>query len=266
VRKPAVNEDEKKRVKEKLENLRERIVSGEDFGTLAYLYSEDPLSAKQNGELGFVERGSFVPEFEAVAFNLKEDEVSKIIETTYGFHILQLIERRGERINIRHILLIPQVASYDLLKAKTFLDSIAVLIANDSLTFAEAAMKFSDDEDTQLNGGMMINQLDGTTRLETDQLDPVLLFMIDKMRVGEASKPALMNTLDNKQAYRLVRLISRTKPHRANLKDDYQRIQNAALTEKQNKAISKWIEKKRANIYVKIDDEYKTCNFDHNWF
>ena len=266
VRKPDVNEDEKKRVKEKLEALRKRILNGEDFGTLAYLYSEDPLSAKKNGELDFVERGSFVPEFEAVAFTLKEDEVSKIVETTYGFHILQLIERRGERINIRHILLIPKVSPYDLSKAKAFLDSIAVLIEDDSLTFAVAVMKFSEDEDTRLNGGMLINQLDGTRRLETDQLDPVLLFTIDKMQVGEVSMPVLMNTTDGKQAYRLIQLISRTKPHRANLKEDYQRIQNATLNEKQNKGISKWIEKKRANIYVKIDDEYNTCNFTNNWF
>jgi len=265
VRKPAVNEDEKKRVREKLEKLRERIKSGEDFGTLAYLYSEDPMSAKQNGELGFVERGSFVPEFEAVAFNLKEDELSGIIETTYGFHILKLIERRGERLNIRHILLIPQVATADLSMAKIYLDSMAVLISDDSVTFAEAAIKFSDDEETQLNGGMMINQMDGTTRLGADQLDPVLLFMIDKMQVGEVSEPALMTTQDGKQAFRLIQLVSRTKPHRANLKVDYQRIQNAALTEKQNKEISKWITKKHANTYVKIDDQYKTCNFDHNW-
>ncbi|MFH1319721.1 MAG: peptidylprolyl isomerase [Bacteroidota bacterium] len=277
VKKPAVNEKEKLIVKEKLENLRQRIINGEDFGTLAYLYSEDPLSAKQNGELGFVPRGSLVPEFEAVAFRLssnpdknlnggKGNEVSEIIETLYGFHILQLIERRGETVNVRHILLIPKVSPQDLTKAKAFLDSIAVLIEIDSLTFAEAAMKFSDDKDTKTNGGMMINQQDGTTRLDASQLDPVLSFMIDKMKPGEVIEPALMNTLDGKQAYRLLKLISRTNPHVANLKDDYNRIQKAALAEKQNTAIDKWIKKKQANTYMKIDDEYKKCNFAYNWF
>ena len=265
VRIPEIREEEKEKLKKKLEGIRERILNGEDFGTLAYMYSKDPMSAKKNGELGFVQRGALVPEFEAVAFNLKEDEVSEIIETSFGYHILQLVERRGEKVNVRHILLTPEVSSDDLSKASDFLDSIASLIENGSLTFAEAAEKFSDDEDSKDNGGLVVNVQTGKTAFESSQLDPVLSFTIDKMEIGEISKPSLMVTDNGRQAYRLIRLIRRTDPHIANLRDDYQRIQNAALAEKQNNATDKWIKKKLKDTYVKIDDEYRNCKFTNGW-
>lgn len=265
VKKSPISEQETQRIKDKLEEIRTRISKGEDFGVLAFMYSEDPLSAKENGELGFVQRGSLVPEFEAMAFSLKEGEVSEIVETKFGFHIMRLIERRGELINLRHILIAPKVSNEDLFKAKEFLDSIYQQIAIDSITFEEAALKFSDDEETKMNGGIMINMKSGSAKFEASDLDPLLAYSIDKMIVGQISQPALMNTTDGKQAYRLVKLKSRSKPHVANLKDDYQRIQEFTLEVKQQAAIELWIKKRRAKTYIHIKEEYSGCAFSNDW-
>ena len=265
VKKPPISEEEKQRTIAKLEELKGRISKGEDFGVLAFMYSEDPLSAKENGELGFVQRGTLVPEFEAAAFGLKKGEVSDIVETKFGYHIMRLIERRGELVNLRHILIAPKVSNEDLQKAKLYLDSIYELIAIDSLTFERAAEKFSDDEDTKMNGGVMINMQTGTAKFEATHLDPLLSFAIDKMIVGQISQPALMNTPDGKEAYRLVKLKSRSKPHVANLRDDYQRIQEVTLEVKQQEAIQVWIKKKRAKTYIHVKEEYSDCVFANDW-
>ena len=265
VKSPEITLEEKERVKEKLQGIRKRIVNGEDFGTLAYLYSDDPLSAQKNGELGFVQRGALVPAFEAVAFKLKENQVSELVETQYGFHILQLIERRGEKVNVRHILLVPKVSNVSLQESRTFLDSIHQLILLDSIGFAMAAEKFSDDKDSKLSGGLLMNPQTGDSRFVPDMMDPMLAFEVNKLKIGEISGPVIMNTAEGKQAYRLIKLISRTDPHVANLKDDYQRIQEASLTEKQNQAIKEWVMKKVENTYVKLDEDYQGCKFSNNW-
>ena len=232
VKKPPITDQERERLKSELEGMRKRIVNGDDFGMLAYMYSEDPGSASKNGELGFVERGSLVPEFEAVAFNLKGDEVSELIETEYGYHIMQLIERVGEKVNVRHILLTPKVSPEDLNTAREYLDSLQQLMFTDTITFDVAAEKYSDDEETRMNGGKMKNPQTGSTVFEPTEIDPMLMFTIDKLKVGQISDPVLMRTPDGKEAYRLLKVIKRTDPHRASLKQDYQRIQSAALGEK----------------------------------
>ena len=265
VKTPPISAEETSRTKTKLEGIRKRIVNGEDFGMLAYLYSEDPMSAKDNGELGFVQRGALVPEFEAVAFNLREGEVSEIIETKYGYHILKLIERLGEKVNVRHILLIPKVSNFDLQNAKTFLDSIYQQILIDTLTFEEAAEEFSDDEESKLSGGKMLNPQTGSYVFVPNQVEPLLLFSVDKMKVGQISEPMIMQTTDGKQAYRLVILNQRTEPHKASLKQDYQRIQTAALEEAQIKSINAWIKKRQEDTYIKISNEYTNCKFTNNW-
>ena len=260
---PEISEEAKKEAREKIEGIRQRVLNGESFSTLAILYSEDPGSSKRGGELGFVERGSFVPEFEAVAFKLKEKNISEIIETTYGYHFLDLIERRGEKINIRHILISPKISSEDLKKARNYLDSIGTLIiSTDTLDFAEAAALYSQDKETKYNGGLLINPQTGTTRFEADQLEPTLFFTIDKLKVGEISQPVLMQVPGGKQAYRILYLKKRTEAHRANLKDDYQKIQEAALNEKQQQVIAEWISKKLSNTYFRLNDDYKTCEFE----
>ena len=265
-KKPPIDEKEKVRIKEKLNDLRERIVKGEDFATLAILYSEDPGSAKAGGELGLLGRVELVPEFAAEAFNLKGKEVSKIVESQFGFHIIQLIERKGEMINVRHILLTPKTSGADLYKAQQFLDSVHQLIGKDSVTFADAAFKFSDDVDSKNNGGLISNPQTGSSKFETAELDQTIFFTIDKMKVGDVSEPVIMQSADGKKAYRLLYLKSRSEPHRANMKDDYQRVQNIALSLKQNKVIDAWIKSKLATTYVKLDDGYKACAFKHQWY
>lgn len=265
VRKPPVSAEEKKDVRARLEGYRKAIMDGGDFSVYAALYSDDKSTAKKGGELDFFERGMMVPEFEAVAFNLKPGEVSNVIETKFGFHILQLIERRGEQINVRHILLQPKISENDLRGAILFLDSIRTKIVLGNMTFEEAAEKFSDDEETRFNGGLMLNPETGTTHLSPDRMDRLLFFQVDTMTVGSISQPLLMTTQEGKNAYRLVLLKSKTKPHVANLKDDYQKIQEVALSEKQNKAMSDWIEKKSKNTYIQINDTMNNCPVLKHW-
>lgn len=265
-KKPPIDDKEKARVKAKINDLRERIVQGEDFATLAVLYSEDPGSAKAGGELGLLSRNELVPEFAAEAFSLKGKEVSKIVESPFGFHIIQQIERKGELINVRHILLVPKTSGADLYKAQQFCDSVHQLILKDSLSFSDAALNFSDDAESKNNGGIIPNPQTGSSKFETSELDQTIFFTIDKLKVGEISEPVLMQTADGKKAYRLLYLKSRSEPHRANLKDDYQRVQNIALTLKQTKVIDNWIKSKLKTTFVKIDQDYKTCNFKHEWF
>lgn len=264
VKTPPVSVEVKSAIRDEIENYRDRILGGESFKTLAILYSEDPGSAKKGGELGLTKRGELYPEFEAVAFKLKKGEVSDIVETKAGFHIIELIERKGDYINVRHILLRIQPSPLDLVKAKNYLDSIADIIDTDSISFAEAARKYSDDP-TKINGGMVVNPMTGTTKFETDQLDPQLFFVIDKMEIGEISKPVLFETEEGRQAYRLLYLKSRTDPHVANLKDDYNAIMDWALSKKKNEAVDSWVNEKIKNTYVKINDEYLKCNFYNNW-
>ena len=264
VKKPPISIDEKLAVKEQLYKVRKRILDGERFSTLAVLYSEDPGSAKKGGELGFYGRGELYPEFEAVAFSLKDGEISEIVETEAGFHVIQMIERRGEFINVRHILLTPKVSPESLEKAHKQLDSIANLIRKDSITFEEAVKRFSDDEN-KMNGGIIINQYTGSNMFEAEDLDQQMAFVIDKLEVGAISNPVPMKTDDNKDAYRLLTIKRKTLPHKANLKEDYNRIQAWALQQKRAKAIEDWVADKSAKAYIRIDEKYANCGFELNF-
>ncbi|MFZ4741380.1 MAG: foldase protein PrsA [Bacteroidales bacterium] len=265
VRQPAISKAEKEVVKQRLGELRERILKGEKFSSLAALYSEDPGSAKRSGELGLFGRGEMFPEFEAAAFNLKTaDEVSNIIETKAGYHILQLIERRGDFVNVRHILLMPKVSPYELQKAKFYLDSIYSIVNDSAMNFEKAALKFSDDP-SKNNGGIIVNPNSGNSKFGAEEIDPTLFFVIDKMKVGDLSKPIIMNDNDGKQAYRIVYLKSRSSAHRANLKDDYDKIQNATLERAKADAVKKWINDKIGKTYIKFFDNYKDCKFENEW-
>jgi peptidyl-prolyl cis-trans isomerase SurA len=264
VKNPPISIDEKLRVKEQLIGVRKRILEGSSFSTLAIMYSQDPGSANKGGELGFYGRGQLYPEFEAIAFKLKEGEISNIIETEAGYHIIQMIERKGDYVNVRHILLSPKVSPEDLEIAKNELDSIANLIKSDSITFDEAVSQFSEGENVN-NGGLIINPYTMSTTFEAEQLDPQVSFVIEKMEVGEISNPVPMKTEDNNDAFRIVLLKRRTQPHKANLVDDYTKIREWALQNKQMETMGDWIEDKSKDTYVKIIDEYKSCDFDHNW-
>ncbi len=264
VRQPFVSKEEKAYTKQRLEELRERIVKGEKFSSLAVLYSEDPGSAKKGGELGLYGRGELYPEFEAAAYGLKKDEISPVIETKAGFHIIQLIERRGDYINARHILFTPKVSPYQLGKAKAYLDSIYTVIKDSAMQFSKAAMRYSDDLNKN-NNGMIVNTATGNTKFSAEEVDPTIFFTIDKMKPGEISKPVLMKDSEGKQAYRILYLKNRTSPHKANLQSDYDKIQNAALERAKGEVVKKWTNEKIRKTYINIFEPYNKCKFDNNW-
>ncbi len=264
VKKPPITLDEKLAVKDRLYKMRKRILDGERFSTLALLYSEDPGSAKKGGELGFHGRGEYAPEFEAAAFNLRDGEISEVIETEFGFHIIQMIERRGDFINVRHILLTVKVSPEALQVAYDQLDSIANLIHNDSLTFDEAVRKFSDEKD-RMSGGLLVNPNSGSTLFDAAELDQQVSVTVNKMKVGEISAPVPMKTSDNKDAYRLLYLKKKTAPHKANLKDDYTLICDWAMQKKREEIINKWIDANSQKAYIKVIDDFKECDFMFDW-
>lgn len=264
VKKPPITLDEKLAVKDELYELRARILKGERFSTIARIYSEDPGTAKKGGETGFQGRGEFVSEFEAAAFALKEGEISEVIETEYGFHIIQLIERRGDYINVRHILRTMKVSPEALQTAYDELDSIANLIRNDSITFDEAVRKFSDEDD-KVNGGYLVNEMTGSTLFAAEDLDQQVSVVVNKLQVGQVSDPVPMKTKNGKDAYRLLIIKKKTTAHKANLNDDYALIQQWTLQKKRQDAINKWIDDKSSKAYVKISEEYNDCDFKFDW-
>ena len=269
VRKPPVNEGERDKARNKLLEFRNRIVEGEDFGTLAYLYSEDPGRARENGQLGLMSRSELVPEFAAVAFNLEKEEVSGVVETEFGFHLIKMNERSGQKVNVSHILITPKVVSGDLFAAKSFLDSMKISIKTiDTLTFELAAIKFSQDKETRYSGGIIVNPLTGSAKFEMEQvsqIDPSLYLMIDKLKVGDIAGPELAQMRDGSRVYRIVMLKDVTDAHTANLKQDYQFIQTLALSKKQSEEMNKWITSHVNRFYLKVDESYNTCKFKYNW-
>jgi peptidyl-prolyl cis-trans isomerase SurA len=268
IKKAPVSAEMKEYAREKLEGIRNDIMAGKDFGTMANLYSMDPGSNKNGGCYNNIQRGQFVPEWDAMAFSLKPGEVSPVFETVYGYFILKVKQRRGEFVDACSILIIPETTVSDLDKAREQLDSLYTMLQRDSISFSDAAGKFSDDELTKNSGGLMVDPETGSTRIEMSkisQIDPTIVFTIDKMKPGQMTPPSLTQTYDGKQAYRIVYLKSRTEPHRLNLKDDYQLIQNMAIQEKQEKLIDEWIGRRLGSTYVRISDDFRSCRFDNNW-
>jgi peptidyl-prolyl cis-trans isomerase SurA len=269
VRKPPVSDEAKKTVRAQLEVFRQRVVNGESMSVIAALYSEDPGSAKNGGRYESVMRGQMVPEFEAVAFRLKAGEVSEIFETSYGYHFMQLVARKGESVDVRHVLMSPKISQLEVIKAKEELDSIRELIVSGKMKFADAALKFSTDKDTKQNGGLLINPAANSTKWELEEIgemDQNLVFMLEnQMKVGDVSPIIQYVGTDAKQAWRIIYLKSRTEPHKANMNDDYIKLLNMATFEKQKKLIKDWITKKSKSTYIKIDDEFNTCKLEYNW-
>lgn len=264
VKHPTISEEVKQETRRRLNAYRDRIIGGEDFSVLAVLYSEDPGSSRRGGELGFYSRGELYPEFEAIAFGLSPGEVSPVIETKAGYHIIQLIERRGERVNVRHILLQPKPSVEDIAKAKEKLDSVYNIIKKGDISFEEAAMKYSDDP-SKNNRGIIVNPRTLSSRFTPDELSPSKFFVIDRLEPREISKPVPMRTEGGRQAYRILYLKSRTEPHLANLKDDYDKIQEMALLNKQSETLQKWVERRIENTYINIIDNYLGCDFINKW-
>ena len=274
VKRPPVSLDEKLQVKDRLYQIRKRILDGESsFATMAVLYSEDPGSASNGGELGFAGKGVYATEFENVAFNLHDGEISDVVETEFGFHIIQLIERRGETINCRHILLTAKVPVEALEKAQLELDSVDQLVRNGDMTFDEACLKFSD-EDTKNNGGFIINPITSGKELsmsDLQELEPEfpefknLGFVISRLAVGDISDPVPMTTNENKDAFRLVMVKKKLDAHKANLQDDYNLIQTWALNMKKREVIGMWISEKAGKAYIRIDENFAGCEYFYDW-
>lgn len=265
VMQPQVPETEREAVRTQLAELRERVLKGESFSMLATLYSQDGGSAKKGGELGFFTRGDMVAPFEAAAFALKPGEVSPIVETNYGFHIIQLIERRGNSINVRHILLTPKVSPEDLLRARVKLDSIANQIRLGNITFEAAAKQYSTANSAK-QGGKAINSNTGNNRFDDATLKtryPGISF--SSLDANEVSNATAVTTEDNQSAYQIVRMDKKIPEHKANLKDDYDKLYNAALSKAKNEKVMDWASKQIQTTYIRIADDYKDCNFRLNW-
>lgn len=252
-------------VKRRLREYSDRVTSGDTpFSSLAILYSEDPGSARRGGELGFMGKGELLPEFAAVAFNLNDPKkVSKIVETEYGFHIIQLIEKRGDRINCRHILLKPRVSDKDLQAAMARLDSVANDIRSNKFTFDQAASVISHDKETRNNNGLMANSRTSTSKFEMDQLPQEVAKAVDKLNIGEISKAFTMVNDKGKQVCAIVKLKARIDGHKATITDDYQNLKELVLSKIRAQKLDQWIKDKQKKTYVRINEGWKNCNFKY---
>jgi peptidyl-prolyl cis-trans isomerase SurA len=263
---PKIPIEEIEDVKKRLREYTERAISGEmDFSTLALLYSQDTGSAMRGGEIGFKGRGELVPEYANVAFNLQDPKkVSKIVESEFGFHIIQLIEKRGDRINTRHILLKPEVPTTNLQDANARLDSIADDIRRSKFTFEDAASILSQDKDTRNNHGLMPNPYTSTSKFEMQQLPQEIAKAIDKMNVGEIAKAfTMVNEKDGRKICAIVKLKTRINGHKATITDDYQNLKDIVIAKRQEEIIQKWIRDKQQRTYIRINDNWKNCSFKY---
>lgn len=259
VKKPAINAEERDRIENHLLNIRsEAIDDGVDFQVLAGRHSDGPTGPR-GGNLGDVERGQMVSEFEAAALKLKNGEISMPVETEFGFHIIQMVDRRGNIYNARHILIQPKYSEKDFEVAGQFLDSVKNLILIDTLAFDKAAKEYSDDKQTSSNGGF-IRDATGANQISVSELDPGLFFTMDTMKVGSITDPMRFTMPDGKEAMRIIYYKSKLKPHQANLDQDYQKIYMAALNAKKSKQMNDWFKDARHEVFIEIDPEYNNCN------
>jgi len=256
VKRPQVSEFAKKYAKIQAEELRQRLLEGDDFCRLADLYSNDPGSSGKCGELGFFQRGKMVPEFEAAAFRMKEDSISGVVESQFGFHILQVLDRRGESLNVRHILIQPKLVQTDIQNAYNILDSLRTAIFEGKASFEEVAKEYSDEENTAARGGLLADYRNGNSKIPVGQLDKQVYLAIKDLKVGEMTDPQAVMTEDQKQVYVIYKLISETQPHMPSLATDYLRIQEAALNEKKGRALETWVEKSKEKYYIHINQRF----------
>ena len=263
---PPVPIEETERVKQRLREFTERVQNGSsDFSMLARLYSEDTESAKRGGELGFVGKGQLVPEFAEVAFNLNDPKrVSRIVQTEYGYHIIQLIEKKGDRINCRHILIRPRISATDKINAIEKLDSIRQMVLADSMLFEQAVIRFSEDKNTVMNAGLMINPNTGSSKFEYQELAPEISKQIYGMNEGDISQPfVMMDQQKNLEVCAIVKLKKKTDVHRANLTDDFQTIRSMLESKLSAEYIHDWILKKQQSTFIQISPEWQGCDFEY---
>lgn len=260
VRYPTVSKSEKDKVKAKLLDFKKQILSGKArFEDLAQVYSEDLGSGSRGGELGFHGRGELVPPYEAAAMSLEPGEISDPVESEFGIHLIQLIERRGNRYNSRHILLRPEPTEQDMKDAERYLDSLRTAILAGKIPFEKAALLYSDDKSTKSSGGILQNPETKSTHLSKEDLEYSIFMTIDTMQVGSISRPLRFRTDDGKNAVRIIYYKSRIPPHWLNLETDYQKIHAAALQQERNKALIQWFNRTKNQLFIDIDPEYDRC-------
>ena len=267
VMKPAINDEELTKAFDELTEIRRRILEdGQDFAELASKYSDDFGSARIGGNLGWTKRGKFVPEFEAAAYKLDVDEISPVIKSDFGYHLIQLLGRRGASINTRHILIKPAITDADLERTAEKLDSVRSLILTDTINFSMAVKKFGYEEvQSYTNDGRMVNPTTGNTFFEIGDLEPDIFFTVDTMAVGGFSQPFAFTGPDGETYYRIIQLQSRTDPHKANLEQDYSKIQAAAIDEKRSRFVSEWVNEKIKSTYIQIDPLFLDCPYIDRW-
>jgi peptidyl-prolyl cis-trans isomerase SurA len=260
---PPGNEENKAEARQKLLDIRSQILAGKPFNVLAALNSEDLNTARNGGELGYTVRGSLEKEYADAAFSLTKNSVSRIVETRYGFHIIQLIDRNGDLINTRHILIKPKVKPEQAVKAMSTLDSLANLIRKDSISFVNAAMLYSSHKDSRINGGKLVstNPSERITWFTLEELNPEMYVKVRDMKQGEISEAFRTTDDDGNTVFRIVKLDNEILAHRANLKDDYESLYISALQDARSKTYQDWINKKIGNTYIKVSDELETCDF-----
>lgn len=251
--------------KTKLTDLKKRVLEGESFATLAILYSEDPGSSSNGGLYKGIKRGMFVKEFEDVMFSLEVGQISEPFKTEYGYHIVQLEARTGEVVDLRHILVSPTIDNNQLNEANVVLDSIKSFLDEESINFADAALEYSDDKATKQNSGLLINPETGTTFFEIEKMERTLASSIQGLKLHEVSKPQYVKLPDGKQAYRILYIYSMKDKHKLNLKDDYQRVQQMATSEKEANKYDTWRNKTIKDIYISIDKEFMDLPLDSKW-
>lgn len=259
--KPKVNDEQRTKALQEIVSLRKRIIDdGEDFAELAVSYSADPGSGRKGGDLGFAERGSYVQEFEAAAYSLDKGEISDPIETQFGFHIIQMLERRGNKIHVRHILISPQIVEDDKILSKTNLDKLRTEIVNDSIDFTSAVQEHSLKEmPSYSNNGMLQNPNTGKTYFETAELPSDVYFAIEDLELGEVTQVLELPLPSGETYYRIIKLVSLTKPHKASLEQDYTKIQRFAKESKKSEYFAGWLEDKLSSTFIQIDQNYLTC-------
>jgi len=258
---PQVNEEEKKKSEEAAKAVYMELTENDgSFAALAKKYSGDPGSKRLGGDLGWQSRGTFVPEFDAVAYTLKKDEISEPFESPFGFHIVQLLDRRGNSIHTRHILFKPELTFDDIEKTRTRLGEIREEVLVDSITFQKAIKKYSSkEEESYNNNGRLTNPVNGTTFFETADLPPDIYFEIEKIEVGETTEPIEYTSPRGETQFRIIKLLSRTRPHKANLEQDYAKIQFYAKENKKNEYFGRWVQEKAAKKYVQLDERFGAC-------
>ncbi len=263
---PEVSLEEENRIKSALRELKAKIEAGSSFAAMAVMYSEGP-SANAGGEIGYLGRAQLDPEYAAAAFNLKGDRISNVVKSDFGYHIIQLIDRRVDKVNTRHILMTPKVSPEAKEQAQHRLDSLANLIRKEKITFQEAATRYSSDKNSRANGGLVINPNNLTSKFTVEELGGTVSKVLSGLKIGEISDPFVMTDPENRQqVYAVVKLINKMESHKANLQNDYQELSNLFLQKKREEKLEQWISSRQHQTYIRIDDTYANCNFEFsNW-